>query len=134
MKIAVIGTGRVGTSLGNSWPKPDMKSPAWPTPIRRLRRARRIIGRGRVFRDPVAALRSAEVILIAVPDDALAGLASVLQPGNGTGEVGKTLLHTSGAAPAAILAPLAKRSAAVGSMHPAQSFPTPSDAGLACGA
>ena len=126
MKIAVIGTGRVGTSLGNALAQAgyEIAGLADADPAA-ARRARRIIGRGRVFRDPLAALRSAEVILIAVPDDALAGLAAGLQAGEWDGR-GKTLLHTSGAAPAAVLAPLAKRGAAIGSMHPVQSFPTPS--------
>ncbi|HNQ80655.1 MAG TPA: 3-hydroxyacyl-CoA dehydrogenase NAD-binding domain-containing protein, partial [Candidatus Aminicenantes bacterium] len=61
MKIAVIGTGRVGTSLGNSLAQAgyEIAGLADADPAA-ARRARRIIGRGRVFRDPVAALRSAK--------------------------------------------------------------------------
>jgi len=61
-------------------------------------------------------------VLLAVPDDALAGcaagLASRLDPGC------RVALHVSGFHPAAVLAPLAAPGRALGSIHPLASFPS----------
>lgn len=60
------------------------------------------------------------LVLVTVPDRALAGVASALahEPLAGT-----VVLHTSGLEPAEILAPCRLAGAAVASWHPLQSFP-----------
>ncbi|HVA64497.1 MAG TPA: Rossmann-like and DUF2520 domain-containing protein [Terriglobales bacterium] len=61
-------------------------------------------------------------VLLAIPDDALAPLAARLAPARSPWR-GWTVLHTSGARDAGVLAPLARRGAAVGSLHPMMTFP-----------
>jgi len=61
------------------------------------------------------------LILIAVPDDAIAGVARQLA-GASFPFRGKVVLHTSGARDSGALAPLRGRGAAVGSLHPLQTF------------
>ncbi len=81
-------------------------------------RSRRVLPRVAVVsRD---ALPAADAIIVAVPDHALAAVAAEIAPHvSGRG----TALHTSGATPAAVLAPLAARGWSVGSIHPLTSFP-----------
>lgn len=125
MKIALIGTGRLGTSLGRALAGRgygiaglyDQRPAA-------ARRARRIIGRGRVAGSGAEACRGAEIVLLCVPDGELAAAALELALA-GVGWKGRTVLHTSGALSAAVLAPLRCEGAAVGSFHPAQSFARP---------
>jgi predicted short-subunit dehydrogenase-like oxidoreductase (DUF2520 family) len=64
--------------------------------------------------------------LLATPDSAIAATAKRLSvaPGFSPAQVlrGKIVLHTSGAINSRVLAPLARLGAAVGSMHPFQTF------------
>jgi predicted short-subunit dehydrogenase-like oxidoreductase (DUF2520 family) len=65
---------------------------------------------------------SSRVVLIAVPDDEIAGVAKELARIGGEELRGKVVLHTSGALNARVLDPVKACGAAVGSMHPLQSF------------
>ncbi len=69
-----------------------------------------------------ATLAAASIILIAVPDDVIGFVAVELSRVVGDSLRGKVALHTSGAVEASVLEPLQLRGAAVGSMHPLQSF------------
>jgi predicted short-subunit dehydrogenase-like oxidoreductase (DUF2520 family) len=62
------------------------------------------------------------VVLIAAPDDAIAGVAAKLAHIGGEEWSGKVILHTSGAQDSRALAPLQRAGASVGSLHPLQSF------------
>lgn len=64
----------------------------------------------------------ASVILLTVPDDAVAILASQLAERAKDELCGKVVLHTSGALNSSVLQPLRAYGAAVGSMHPMQTF------------
>ena len=64
----------------------------------------------------------ADVILLAVPDDVLVGVARQLAKLAGNKCRGKVVLHTSGALDSKVLQPLARRGAATGSIHPMQTF------------
>lgn len=70
----------------------------------------------------VSALFSADVVMVAVPDDALLSVARQLAHIGGHACHGKIFLHTSGALDRSVLAPLARRGAATGSLHPMQTF------------
>lgn len=125
MKIALIGTGRLGTSLlralaGRGYEIAGLfdRRPA------AARRARRIIGRGRVAASGTEACRDADLVLLCVPDGELAPTALELALAGGEWKR-KIVLHTSGALSAAVLAPLRCEGAAAGSFHPAQSFARP---------
>jgi predicted short-subunit dehydrogenase-like oxidoreductase (DUF2520 family) len=125
MKIAIIGTGRLGTSLGHALARAGLEIAGLAdADLRAARRAKKIIGSGRATTDAVAAARDADIVFIAVPDAALSAVVGRLEAGGFEGR-GKTVFHTSGAEPAARLAPLARRGAATGSFHPAQAFSRP---------
>ena len=67
-------------------------------------------------------LLMSRVILIATPDDEIAGVAQELVRMGGEELSGKIVLHTSGALDSCVLRPIQNCGAAVGSMHPLQSF------------
>ncbi len=97
--------GREGWGLRweTPWPEPDLKSPVFPTRMSRAaRRAKHIIGRGRVTGDPAAAAAAADIVFIAVPDGALPAAVARLCAAGFCGR-GKTVFHTSGLEPASRL-------------------------------
>jgi predicted short-subunit dehydrogenase-like oxidoreductase (DUF2520 family) len=65
---------------------------------------------------------ASRVILIATPDDEIAGVAQDLARIGAEELRGKVVLHTSGALDARVLDPVKACGAAVGSLHPLQSF------------
>jgi predicted short-subunit dehydrogenase-like oxidoreductase (DUF2520 family) len=77
-----------------------------------------------------SAALDADVILLCVPDDAIASVARGLArlPRSWRGKVA---LHTSGASASSELTPLKKKGAAVGSMHPMNTFVPGSEPNLA---
>ncbi len=64
------------------------------------------------------------VVLLAVPDDAVARVASELAE-EGEAMPGAVVLHLSGALPSAVLAPLRDRGYAAASLHPLQTVAAP---------
>jgi 3-hydroxyisobutyrate dehydrogenase-like beta-hydroxyacid dehydrogenase len=71
-RVALIGVGRLGTSLGNALAQAGYEITALAdSDIRAARRARRTIGRGRATSDAATAARGADLIFIAVPDPPL---------------------------------------------------------------
>ncbi|GAB4241204.1 MAG: hypothetical protein Kow00109_16550 [Acidobacteriota bacterium] len=75
----------------------------------------------RLERDPAAVARGADVLLLTVPDNALAELAASLAA-RGAFRRGQCVLHCSGALPAEVLEPARGAGAAVGVLHPLQTF------------
>jgi predicted short-subunit dehydrogenase-like oxidoreductase (DUF2520 family) len=69
----------------------------------------------------LALVRDAPVVVLCVPDAALAEVAARLADTAGPW-TWRLVLHTSGVLPAAVLAPLGEAGAAVLSFHPAQAF------------
>src|SRR5258708_10283768 len=65
---------------------------------------------------------ASRVILIATPDDRIAVVAQELARIGEEELRGRVVLHTSGAMDSGVLAAVQERGAAVGSMHPLQSF------------
>jgi len=65
---------------------------------------------------------TADVVLLATPDDVLASVAKSLARIRGKNWRGKIVLHTSGTLDRSVLAPLARLGAATGSLHPMQTF------------
>jgi predicted short-subunit dehydrogenase-like oxidoreductase (DUF2520 family) len=123
--VALIGLGRLGTSLGNALAGAGYEIAALAdSDLQAARRARRIIGQGQATNDAAAAARKAEMVFIAVPDGAIAEVVRDLLAG-GSARRGKTIFHTSGVETSAQLAPLAAAGACIASFHPVQSFPKP---------
>jgi predicted short-subunit dehydrogenase-like oxidoreductase (DUF2520 family) len=121
--LAIVGAGRVGRALGQR-----LRETGWHITVVAARsegsakRGARFIGGGRPATGIPATLAAASTILLTVPDDAIARVAEELAQNAGENLRGKVVLHTSGALNAAVLEPLRCWGAALGSMHPLQSF------------
>jgi predicted short-subunit dehydrogenase-like oxidoreductase (DUF2520 family) len=121
--LAIVGAGRVGRALGRR-----LKETGWRITVvagrteASAKRGARFIGGGRSAAGVPSTLAAATTILLTVPDDAIATVAAELAHSAGEDLRGKVVLHTSGALDASILLPLQFRGAAVGCMHPLQSF------------
>lgn len=86
------------------------------------RRAVRFIGAGKPHAGMTRLILVSRVILIATPDDEIAAVAPDLARIGAEELRGKVVLHTSGALDACVLDPVKACGAAVGSIHPLQSF------------
>jgi predicted short-subunit dehydrogenase-like oxidoreductase (DUF2520 family) len=128
-RVAVVGPGRVGTALALALPSPAYEVVA-------------VAGRGRpgvdafLTRFPAAralpamgAARGADLVLVTVPDDELAGVVRRVAVEDGVAE-GSRWVHTAGGYGHDVLRPARLAGAAVAACHPAQTFPDP-DAGRA---
>lgn len=119
--VGVIGAGRVGAVLGAALAKAGHRvvaasgvSAASTARVREL-----LPGAELLAADRVAAV--ADLVLLAVPDDALAGLVAGLAE-TGAIRAGQLVVHTSGAHGLAVLAPVTALGAVPLAMHPAMTF------------
>lgn len=125
-KIAIIGAGRVGATLGRLFHEAGYPIGAVLTRRRsRAQRACRFIGDGQPTHRLSPAVLDAQIFLLATPDKAIGGVAEQLARLGGKTLRGKIALHTSGALSSHVLRPLAHQGAHVGSMHPLQTFAQP---------
>jgi predicted short-subunit dehydrogenase-like oxidoreductase (DUF2520 family) len=121
--LAIVGAGRVGRALGRRLRELGWKIGAVVTRSEASsRRAVRFIGAGKPHGGLTRHIVSSHVILIATPDDAISDVACELARMGGEELRGKVVLHTSGAQDSRVLAPLKEFGAAIGSMHPLQTF------------
>lgn len=121
--IAIVGAGRLGRVLARSLHRVDWKITAVVARSQAsARSAVRAIGAGYALAGISSRVLHANVILIATPDDAVGEVAARLARIGGDEWRGKVVLHTSGALGDAVLAPLARRGAATGAIHPLQTF------------
>jgi predicted short-subunit dehydrogenase-like oxidoreductase (DUF2520 family) len=116
--IGIVGAGAVGTALGVAltragWP---VHAVASRDPGRR-EAFRRLVEGARGFAEAVALVEEVELIVLAVPDDALAPLAGSLRMYSG-----QAMVHTSGALGAEVLAPAMAAGTQVGAFHPLVAF------------
>lgn len=123
--LAIVGAGRLGRTLGMLWHEAGVfeigavSSRAQD----KAERATAVIGAGR----PVTGfgdLADADVVMLSVSDDALAGVTAAIA-GKNTLKNGAVVFHCSGAKSSALLAPLAERGARTASLHPVKSFADP---------
>jgi predicted short-subunit dehydrogenase-like oxidoreductase (DUF2520 family) len=105
LRFSLVGPGRVGTSLA-----------AWAVAAG----AELAAMAGRAESDRIASAGQ-DLLLIAVPDGALAAVAEQLA----ARPQAAVALHTSGSRSAAVLAPLRAAGAAPGGLHPLKAFPRP---------
>jgi predicted short-subunit dehydrogenase-like oxidoreductase (DUF2520 family) len=121
--ISIIGAGRLGTSLGRALAAKGhrIRALACRSP-RSAKESRRAVGQGQPVTDIVEAAALGRVVILCLPDEKIRA-AAVRLARSGIDWRGKTVLHTSGVLPAGALGPLKKKGAALGSFHPAQSFP-----------
>ncbi|MEV8514429.1 Rossmann-like and DUF2520 domain-containing protein [Dactylosporangium sp. NPDC051484] len=122
--IGIIGAGRVGAVLGAALERAGHTVvAATGVSAASKSRAERLLPHARLLpADEVAA--AADLVLLAVPDDVLAGLVKGLAE---TGALrqrgsGQVVAHTSGAHGLAVLAPVAAAGARPLALHPAMTF------------
>jgi predicted short-subunit dehydrogenase-like oxidoreductase (DUF2520 family) len=121
--LSIVGAGRVGRTLGKRLRERGWRIGAVVTRSPATSRAAvRTIGAGtpssRLTADPF----DADVILLCPADDDLPALVRTLAKLGGTKCKGKIILHTSATLDRTVLAPLARRGASTGSLHPMQAF------------
>lgn len=121
LAVGVVSAGRVGTALGSALDRAGhpVVALAAISAASRARAAARLPEAAVLPPDEVAA--RADLLVLAVPDDALPGLvrglagADVLRPG-------QIVAHTAGALGVGVLAPLAARGVLPLALHPAMTF------------
>lgn len=118
-RIAIVGAGAVGTALGVAFARAG-----WPVaavasrdPGRRERFVRLVGGAPRAVARPEDLLDDAELVLLTVPDDAIAGIAGRLRL-----YAGQAIVHTSGLLGREVLGPALAAGSAAGSFHPLVAF------------
>jgi predicted short-subunit dehydrogenase-like oxidoreductase (DUF2520 family) len=121
--VSIVGAGRLGRTLGRSLRRLGWRiGPVVTRSAATARAAVRTIGGGQPYSTLTRDVIDADVILLLTPDDVLAEVASKLAIVAGGNCRGKVILHASGALDSSILRPLARCGAAVGSVHPMQTF------------
>ena len=117
-RLAFIGAGRVGTTLAAAFSRAGWRvtGVASRDEGRRASFTARVPG-ARGFAEAAAVLDEADLIFLTVPDDAIAGAAASLHLYSG-----QALVHTSGALPAAVLAPAMAAGTSAGGFHPLVTF------------
>ena len=116
--IGIVGAGAVGTALGvaltrGGWPVHGVAS---REPARR-ERFRSLVPGVRAFSDATPLVEEVELIILAVPDDAIPGVAGSLHMYSG-----QAMIHTSGLLGAEALAGAMAAGTQVGSFHPLVAF------------
>jgi len=121
--LSIIGAGRVGSCLGRLLREQDWKIASVVTRNdASARRAVRFIGAGQACSAMTRRIVASRVILVTTQADAICRTAQELARIGAEELRGKVVLHTSGALDSGALDALRKHGAAVGSMHPMQSF------------
>jgi predicted short-subunit dehydrogenase-like oxidoreductase (DUF2520 family) len=116
--IGIVGAGAVGTALGLA-----LHRAGWPVVAiasrdeARRDRFRGLVPTARAFAEAAPVLDEAELVILAVPDDAIAGLAGELRLYGG-----QALVHTSGVLGAEVLEPARAAGTQVGAFHPLVAF------------
>jgi len=121
--LSIIGAGRVGRALARKLRERGWKIAAVVARSEaNARRAVRFIGAGQAQAGISSRVLTARVMLVATPDSAVGKVAAELAAVGAAELRGKVVLHTSGPLSASVLAPLQQHGAAVGSIHPLQTF------------
>jgi predicted short-subunit dehydrogenase-like oxidoreductase (DUF2520 family) len=116
--IGIVGAGAVGTALGVALDRAGWRVGAVASrdPERRAR-FRSLVPGSRAFSEAAAILDECHLAILAVPDDALAGVAARLRLYSG-----QAIVHTSGLHDADVLAPALAAGTSAGSFHPLVAF------------
>jgi len=121
LDVGVIGVGRVGSVLGAALARAGHRLvAATAVPAPSVNRAARLLPTA-VLRPPDEVVQLAELVLLAVPDDVLAGLVRGLRAAD-SWQPGQFVVHTSGAHGIGVLAPAAAAGALPLALHPAMTF------------
>ncbi|TQN37720.1 putative short-subunit dehydrogenase-like oxidoreductase (DUF2520 family) [Blastococcus colisei] len=134
LRVGVIGAGRVGAVLGAALTAAghDVVAASGLSTASAERAARLLPGAPLVPADEVVA--ASDLVVLAVPDDTLAGLVAGLAE-TGAWRPGQLTFHTSGAHGLAVLAPAERAGVLPLALHPAMTFSgAPEDADRLSGA
>ncbi|RQO36242.1 DUF2520 domain-containing protein [Herminiimonas sp. KBW02] len=136
--LSIIGCGKVGQTLARLWVQHQTVQilDILNTSVTSGARAAAFAGTGRVA-SSYADLQTANIYLIAAPDDQIAACCDALAD-SGRLPAGSIVFHCSGALSSSILASASACGAAVASIHPIRSFAVPEKvaadfAGTYCG-
>lgn len=123
MDVAVIGPGRVGTTLALALRRAGHRIAAvgGGGPASRARFTERLAAVA-AHEAPSAAARGAELVLVTTPDDAIAAVVTDLAVADALRE-GQRVVHVAGSQGLAPLRRAALAGAGVAACHPAQTFP-----------
>jgi predicted short-subunit dehydrogenase-like oxidoreductase (DUF2520 family) len=121
--LSIIGAGRVGRALGRRLRELGWTIGAVVTRSQTsARKVVRFIGAGHAHAFLTRQVIAAQVILITTPDRSVAEVAEELARIGAEELRGKVVLHSSGALSSRVLDSVKRCGAAVGSMHPLQTF------------
>jgi predicted short-subunit dehydrogenase-like oxidoreductase (DUF2520 family) len=121
--LSIVGAGRVGRALGRRLHELGWKiGVVCASSESSARKAVRFIGAGKPQTGLSVQVLASKVVLLTVPDDAIPAVAGEFARIGGDEWRGLIVLHTSGALDSTVLSALKSCGAAVGSMHPLQSF------------
>lgn len=127
MKVGIMGGGRIGTAFALALSERGTEiSGVCSRNDESVDYISRKLGR-HFSNDIASAAKDADVILLTVPDSAIAGLAEKIHETCTSCIGGKTFLHCSGALTSAELKPLARDGGHTGSLHPIQTFASKED-------
>ncbi|MFW6124113.1 MAG: Rossmann-like and DUF2520 domain-containing protein [Acidobacteriota bacterium] len=119
-RVAVIGAGRLGTTLGRALLKKGFTITAISCrSLSSAKKSAEIIGQGFPLTDNKKAIKNAEIIALTVPDDQIKDLVNEL---SSTELKHKFIFHCSGILSSEILEPLKESGAVTACIHPIQSF------------
>jgi predicted short-subunit dehydrogenase-like oxidoreductase (DUF2520 family) len=122
LQVGIVGAGRVGAVLGAALRRAGHEiSGVYAVSEASRDRAAELLPGVAVGSDIAAVCAGVDLVLLAVPDDALAGLVSGLVA-TGTLEAGQLVAHTSGRHGLAVLAPVRSAHALPLALHPAMTF------------
>jgi len=116
--VGIVGAGAVGTALGVA-----VSRAGWPVAAVASRDAARrdrftgLVPSARAYVEAAAILEDVELVILAIPDDAIAPLADSLRLYGG-----QTMVHTSGLLGSEVLSPALAAGSHIGAFHPLVSF------------
>jgi len=121
-KVAIIGAGVVGTSLGYLLRKIGWRIAGIASrTLQSAQKAKKIIGEGNASVDLSCTAREADVVFITTSDDAIKGTCEKIAAEGGF-KPGTVVFHTCGALSSDVLKSAKRKGACIASLHPLQSL------------
>lgn len=125
LAVTIVGPGRLGQAMGRLLLAAGVRVKfVAGRQLLRARKATRFIGGGGALTLKDCRLAEADIILITASDAAIGDVARRVAKCRKDWK-GRVVLHTCGSLPASVLDAFRERGAAVGSLHPYQTIPSP---------
>jgi predicted short-subunit dehydrogenase-like oxidoreductase (DUF2520 family) len=121
LRVGVVGAGRVGTAFATALSRAGHRIVAASAVSQASRQRVERFFPGTPIRQPAEVVESADLVLLTVPDDALAGLVSGLAV-TGAPLAGRLIAHTSGRHGLAVLEPATRLGGLPLALHPVMTF------------